>query len=374
MMDLFFRSATRFSAAALLTASLAGCASSNVPGPALPSTGWTDSMMKSFKNQTSKTASASSDLGKSLKSSAKNFVNNGKQYGIPSSNMARRSPKQRREQGQSLSIAVARTFERQGKTDQAIKAYEQTIDGGLKDATAFHRLAVLYDKKGEYAKARKMYDEALVLAPHHPEILADLGYSFYLQRRYAEAEETLKAALEYDADLPRARNNLAMVLASSGHLDDSFAEFRRAGADITDAHVNLAYVRMWSGDLQSAQEEFEMALAIDGSCHGAREGLARLESMASRQTIAQYASSPFQQRPVTGQRATGQRATGQRATGQLATAGRSASDREPEPERTAEVASFTSNCPRKKAYSRRRHWWRPISPNRRTAWNDEITP
>jgi Flp pilus assembly protein TadD len=345
MTDLFFRSPARFIAAAVVTTFLVGCASTNnVPGPALPSTGWTDSMMKSFKGQAAKTASATANLGDSLQKSAKNFVNNGKQYSIPSSSVARRSPKQRREQGQNLSIAVARTLERQGKTDQAIKAYQQTIDSGLKDATAFHRLAVLYDKKGEYKKANKMYHEAIALAPHHPEILADLGYSFYLQRRYAEAEEALRSALEYDADLPRARNNLAMVLASSEHLDDSFAEFRRAGADITDAHVNLAYVRMWRGDLQSAQEEFEMALAIDGSCRPAREGLARLESMASRKTIERHASRPLQ-RPVTSsQLAAGQRATGQRATN------RSARTSEREPDTKTEVASFTSEWPRKKAY------------------------
>ena len=143
-----------------------------------------------------------------------------------------------------------------------------------------------------------MYREAIALAPHDPEIIADQGYSFYLQNRYAEAEKSLKRALELNEDLPRARNNLAMVLARSEKLDDSFAEFRRAGSDITDAHVNLAYVMMWKGDLQGAQEEFEMALDIDDACVEAMQGLDRLKSLASRTDGSRQARVAPPRQPV----------------------------------------------------------------------------
>ena len=197
---------------------------------------WTDTLKHPIESTISTTAA----LNESLKNTAQSFMGDGKKRTIPTAKLARKSPKERKKQGQNLSIAVARTLEQQGNVPQATKAYQQAIDSGARDPVAYHRLAVLYDKAGKFKKANPMYRKAIALAPNDPEILADQGYSFYLQRRYAEAEEFLKRALELDEDLPRARNNLAMVLARREKFDDSFAAFRRAGSDITDAHVNSA--------------------------------------------------------------------------------------------------------------------------------------
>ncbi len=296
-------SSTKTFLAILLLALCTGCSGvDNAPSsmfangaPPHSKKSWTDTLKHPIESTRETTAA----LNESLKSTAQSFLGDGQKRSIPTAKLARKSSKERKKQGQNLSIAVARTLEKQGNVQQATKAYQQAIDSGARDAVAYHRLAVLYDKGGKFKKANPMYRKAIALTPNDPKLLADQGYSFYLQSRYAEAEEFLNRALELDNDLPRARNNLAMVLARREKFDDSFAEFRRAGSDITDAHVNLAYVMMWKGDLQGAHEEFELALAIDESCVEAKQGLERMRSLAggkddARQASSLQASNPFQ--------------------------------------------------------------------------------
>ena len=186
---------------------------------------------------------------------------------------------------ENLQIALARSLEKQGRLPQAVQAYERAVEDGVRDITAMHRLAVLYDKASEFEKANQLYRQALAIQPNNPQLLSDQGYSFYLQARYSEAEEALRKALTLDRYSNRAHNNLAMTLARTQRYDEAFSEFKKAGCDITEAHVNLAYVMMWKGNLQSAAEEFEMALAIDASSQPARVGLERLHALAKQRGL-----------------------------------------------------------------------------------------
>ena len=53
------------------------------------------------------------------------------------------------EQETDLRMSMARSFERQGQADQAIKIYRDIVDKDKSRADAYHRLAVLHDKKGD---------------------------------------------------------------------------------------------------------------------------------------------------------------------------------------------------------------------------------
>ena len=60
-----------------------------------------------------------------------------------------------------LEIAMARSLERQGQTDRAIKVYLNAVDDGYQDADAYHRLAVLHDKKADCAASEEFYRKSL---------------------------------------------------------------------------------------------------------------------------------------------------------------------------------------------------------------------
>src|SRR5581483_4349081 len=128
----------------------------------------------------------------------------------------------------------------------------------------------------------EMYRKALALRPGDPDIFCDVGYSFYLQRRWAEAEMNLRQAIALRPNHARAHNNLGLLLARTGRDAESLAEFRRAGCAEAEARANVAFALSLEGNLPQAREQYRKALAADASSKTARAGLARLEAVLAK--------------------------------------------------------------------------------------------
>ena len=96
-------------------------------------------------------------------------------------------------------------------------------------ADANQRLAVVHDRLGRFQESAGYYAKALAAAPGDAEIFCDKGYSLYLQRRWAEADMCLRQAIALKPRLARAHNNLGLLLARDGKVDEALAEFRAAG-------------------------------------------------------------------------------------------------------------------------------------------------
>ena len=77
-----------------------------------------------------------------------------------------------------LCLGTARDFERQGYDREAIVQYERArgFDPGVADPVATRRLAVLYGRAGDGARATAAYDAALAVTPDDPTLLNDAGY------------------------------------------------------------------------------------------------------------------------------------------------------------------------------------------------------
>jgi tetratricopeptide (TPR) repeat protein len=181
-----------------------------------------------------------------------------------------------------IEVTIARSLEQQGQIDRAIKVYLDAVSKGYEGADAYHRLAVLYDKKGKCRESTKFYQQALKIDPHNADVCCDQGYSYYLQQRWQEAEASLQRAIALKPDLARAHINLGMVLARSGRENEALAEFARAGRTEAEARANLAFALTLNRRTVEAEQEFEMALAADPTCDQARRGLDALRSVNVR--------------------------------------------------------------------------------------------
>ncbi len=146
------------------------------------------------------------------------------------------------EQKADVQMAVARSVEKQGYVEQAIRLYLEVLKKDGRRADAYHRLAVLHDKKGNCVASAEFYREALQRDPDNAEIHCDLGYSYYFQRRWKEAETSLHRALQLNPNLARAHNNLGLLLARTDRNDAAMVEFLRAGCNEAEARGNLAFV------------------------------------------------------------------------------------------------------------------------------------
>lgn len=162
-----------------------------------------------------------------------------------------------------VDVAFGRIFEARGELGQALAAYRQAARREPHRAEPYVRMAILHDKLGQFTNSAALYRQALQLDPGNPEIFADVGFSLYLQDRWDDAEMNLRQALAVDPHLPRAHNNLALVLAQSGRIPEALAQFQRGGCSRSDAHANVAFVAMTQGHRELAEEHYELAQSQD---------------------------------------------------------------------------------------------------------------
>jgi Tfp pilus assembly protein PilF len=186
-----------------------------------------------------------------------------------------------KEQKADVQIAMAHSLERQGQVEQAIKAYQDALVQDKNRTDVYHRLAVIYDKKGDRENAQKYYAKALQKRPKDAELLADFGYSCYLHRRWDDAERSLRHAIELDPQLTRAHNNLGLLLAHNGHPKEALPEFAKAGCSEAEAHANLGFALSLNDDWKQARREFELAWKLDPQSRSARRGMEILQAYDS---------------------------------------------------------------------------------------------
>ena len=185
-----------------------------------------------------------------------------------------------------VQISMGRVAEQQGDLDQAMAAYRAALDRDKSRADAYARLAILHDKQGKFRESADLYRKALALRPGDPDIFCDMGYSFYLQRRWAEAEMNLRQSLAVNPEHRRAHNNLALLLVRDNRLGDALAEFGKAGSDPVQAHMNLAFALTIDQRWESARAEYQRALALDPSSQLAKARLDELNNLLAKREPA----------------------------------------------------------------------------------------
>jgi Tfp pilus assembly protein PilF len=122
-----------------------------------------------------------------------------------------------------------------GHRETAAKHYEQAeicYRGVLElepdNPIANHRLAVLADRRSDFAASEKCYLIALKRQPNDPDLLSDLGYSYLLQGRPTESERCLFAALRANPLHQKARDNLGLLYAKQGDRERAFEMVKRS--------------------------------------------------------------------------------------------------------------------------------------------------
>jgi Tfp pilus assembly protein PilF len=188
-------------------------------------------------------------------------------------------------------MARARSLEKDGQIEQAIGVCREVVKEDSSRVDAHHRLAILHDMKGECDKASGFYRAALERDPRNVEVLCDFGYSCYLQKRWAEAEEHLIQALTLQPDMARAHNNLGLLLARTGRQDAAMTEFGRAGCTEADARANVAFTLTLEQQWEAARQQYELALAVDSSSTAAQKGLDALRSVDSQAQACNFTTS-----------------------------------------------------------------------------------
>ena len=195
--------------------------------------------------------------------------------------------------GANIQYALAKNAEQNDVIDEAIAAYKKALSVDPTMHQAYHRLGNLYDKQGDSSTAVQYYSEALKLAPENSEIHCDWGYNCYLRNQWEEAETHYFTSLNLQPEFKRAHNNLGLLYARQGRLDEALVEFSRAGASESEARSNVAFAMMLDGQLQTAQQQLQLAQTNSPRTTPQVAQLQRIAEIAASPEGIQTASRPL---------------------------------------------------------------------------------
>jgi Tfp pilus assembly protein PilF len=127
-----------------------------------------------------------------------------------------------------------------GKLDEAEAAFRLVIDGGAGVAYVHNNLAIVYQQRGQHAKAAAEFREAIRLDGAYPAPRILLGASLLALGRTAEAQAELRKAVKIAPREPLARLELARASQSAGDWAGAVEEYR-ALAQIEPTNPDFRY-------------------------------------------------------------------------------------------------------------------------------------
>lgn len=141
------------------------------------------------------------------------------------------------------------------------------------------RLAESYARAGKMTDALETLEEAVAIDPTNASLQNYYGRFLFLAGRFGPAEAAFRRALELDAYLTDAHNNLGALLDRIGKKDEAIGEFRKALADPSyptpeKVWLNLGMTYSSQGRSDEAIAALRQAVEIDPKFYKAHYELA----------------------------------------------------------------------------------------------------
>ncbi|HWE02684.1 MAG TPA: tetratricopeptide repeat protein [Tepidisphaeraceae bacterium] len=162
----------------------------------------------------------------------------------------------------TVCLSTARRLEQSGYPKEAIAQYERARQFNQALPLISRRLAVLYDREGDDARAAAEYGKALDEQPGDPDILNDEGYFYASRADWVMAEKYLRAAIAVNPRLTRAWINLGIALAGQRRYADSLVAFSTV-VTAAAARSNVGLLMAQQGDDVQAEDMLLQAISLD---------------------------------------------------------------------------------------------------------------
>ncbi|WP_127751985.1 tetratricopeptide repeat protein [Devosia sp. 1566] len=141
-----------------------------------------------------------------------------------------------------ITIAYAKALTADGRFTQSLAVIDKAIRPDAPDWNALLVKGATLDQLGRNEEARRLYTQALALAPGEAPIEANLGLSYAMTNELPRAEQHLRRAVTMRGANTRVRQNLALVVGLQGRFDEARALY---AAELPPEQVesNMTYVR-----------------------------------------------------------------------------------------------------------------------------------
>jgi tetratricopeptide (TPR) repeat protein len=154
-------------------------------------------------------------------------------------------------------FAKANQLSNEGKSDEAIAAYNEVLAKNPQIAEAHYNIGFLLSQKKDWAGAEAAYKKALEVRPGYSEATTALARVYQDSGQAAKAAEMLaKAATDNPTDA-KTHFNLGVFYLNSGRADEAAAAFTKA-KEIDPANAEVYY---YLGTLGVGQNKIPEAIA-----------------------------------------------------------------------------------------------------------------
>ncbi len=166
-------------------------------------------------------------------------------------------------------LGMAVCYEQEGRTEDALKSYEDTI---LFAPTvgAYQALGQLLSRLGRHQQSAEVFERAASIRDLFPEIRAHLheaaGKGFGICEMYAKAERHFRRALELQPYSDGVATSLGALFIQQGRTADAeaiFEEALRINPKNSQALSGLATVHLARNEKQKAFDRFESSLRVN---------------------------------------------------------------------------------------------------------------
>ena len=142
----------------------------------------------------------------------------------------------------AVASAYGKALAESGSFNEALKVVRAANSPRTPDWRLTSAEGAIQDQLGNPSEARRLYQEALKLAPEEPTVLNNLGLSHVLTNELPQAEAALRRAVASPRADSRVRQNLALVVGLQGRFEEAD---RLAAAELSpeEAKANVAYLR-----------------------------------------------------------------------------------------------------------------------------------
>ena len=153
-----------------------------------------------------------------------------------------------------------------GRLPEAVRAFEQVLEGDPGSVFAWHNLGLAWNLQGETAKAATAYHHAIEADPAHAPSLNNLAVVLVNTGRADEAERHLRQAILIQPRYIEAYGNLGAILVSFARIEDAVAVYQQAleiDPGYGPVHYNLAGLHRKAGNIEAARRHYQAAAASD---------------------------------------------------------------------------------------------------------------
>ena len=134
--------------------------------------------------------------------------------------------------GEESALRCARYHTLVGRADLALNELNHAIALDPNNVRLLNAMGGCYDRLGNYAKAREMYEMALAQDNGNNLVRNNLGYSRYLSGDLAGAENIFQKILADDSKDTLACNNLGLVWCRQGKEKEALSLWQKSDGDI----------------------------------------------------------------------------------------------------------------------------------------------